>query len=107
MYDRTLAVPREERGRTVISVGVACCMHCHRLTESPVPLRTIRSTCGPATTLYACPPCMTTQGSRANTASAAGGQATTASADTASAAGGQATTASAAEAPAAISPAGV
>ncbi|MBL3804936.1 hypothetical protein [Streptomyces sp. BRB081] len=97
MYHRTLAVPREERGRTVISVGVACCMHCHRLTESPVPLRTIRSTCGPATTLYACPPCMTTQGGRANTASAAGGQATTASADTASAA----------EAPAAISPAGV
>ncbi|NEC13159.1 hypothetical protein G3I34_12880 [Streptomyces sp. SID8014] len=97
MYDRTLAVPREERGRAVISVGVACCMYCHRLTESPVPLRTIRSTCGPATTLYACPPCMTTQGSRANTASAADGQAATASADTASAA----------EAPAAISPAGV
>ncbi|AWL34155.1 hypothetical protein ACFWQ9_13040 [Streptomyces albidoflavus] len=57
MYDRTLAAPREERGQAAPPVNIACCMRCHRLTRTPVPFRTIRSTCGPATTLYTCPTC--------------------------------------------------
>lgn len=57
MYDRTLADPREKPGHAVPPVEIACCMSCHQLTQAPVPVRAIHSTCGPATTLYACPPC--------------------------------------------------
>ncbi|MHC8563154.1 hypothetical protein ACW23B_19345 [Streptomyces albidoflavus] len=57
MYDRTLAAPREERGQAAPPANIACCMRCHRLTRTPVRLRTIRSTCGPATTLHTCPAC--------------------------------------------------
>lgn len=36
-------------------VTVALCVECRTLTSAPLPVRCIESSCGPGTTLWACP----------------------------------------------------